>query len=75
MFMCSCLHVCMYVCMYVCICMCILWVPGALRDQKMVSNPWNMSCRVVSPTLCLLGPEPRSFARTAHAINLARVLL
>lgn len=66
MFMYGCLHTCMYVHFVG------AWCPQRLEDGI---GSLERELQVASPTLCLLGPEPRSFARAARVINLARVLL
>lgn len=47
--------------------MCIMHVSSAHRSQKRVSKTWNWSYGWFWGTLCMLGVEPRSFARVAHA--------
>jgi hypothetical protein len=59
-----CLGVSVYKSVYI-----TMYMPGDCGSQKMVSNPWNWSNRLLWATMWLLGNKPIPFARVANVLN------
>lgn len=51
---------------------CVDLVPAEARRQCLI--PWNWGHNLLWPFMCLLGSEPRSFARVASSLNLGWVI-
>lgn len=52
-----------------CFWVCTTCVPGAQGAQKRVLDTWNWSNRQLGATLCFVGSEPGSLAKTASTFS------
>ena len=44
-------------------------VPGAIKDQKRLSDPWNWSYEELLYIMWVMGTEPRSSGRVASTLK------